>query len=253
MAYGSKTLSRKLAALHAAAHTAGTLAPAVAAAIEPKLLPALPPGETLPDTGLLVELLSRELEGLGQEIERLHHRHHHAMAVEKHDRANLRQAAAQLRDALVDVRHIFDHHFGARRSVADFEGREDVHRIPLLSLERIAQGLLAVFDDSAFGWRDYRDPDEVAFVREKLAQRIADYREAEATCRNTRIERTAAAAAAARGYQQNESRIRDLYASLENILSAAGYTSVARQLRPKRPPKARSRTTTRVEIPVAPV
>ena len=249
MAYGTKTFSRRVTAILEAAQSAENLAPEIAKILDPRLRLVLQPGEMLPDTSLFVKLLARNLGHLGHRLDAFHQRHHHALAVEKHARQKLREAAIKLRDTLVDVRYVFDIHFGKRQGVADFEGREDLQRIPQHSLERIANGLLAVLDDEKFGWSQYRDPEVAAEVRKKLAQSLESYRHELEAHRQANIDRENAASISARGFKEDNRRIREIFASLVEILHAAGFGDQATQLRPKRLPPVRRRLLTGKTIP----
>ena len=84
MSYGSKTISRKLAAIRQAASHAQNLAPAIAAAIAADLRGLEAPGEQLPDLRLLIGLIGRELEEVGGQLAAVHQSHHLAMAQESH-------------------------------------------------------------------------------------------------------------------------------------------------------------------------
>ena len=234
MSYGSKTISRRLAAIEEAASHARNLAPAVAAAVEEDLREAVRQGETLPDLRLLLGLIGRELEGLGLQLAAAHHGHHHAMATESHDRANLRSAAVALRKHLAQVRFVFDRHFGERQGAANFEGRQDVLRIPMHSLERIAFGLLAVFDDPRFGWSSCDHPQRMAWVRAELAELLERYRGAQELCRKSRSRRMLAAEEARRCYQNDGEQVKNACALFAGVLFGAGYDQIARRLRPRR-------------------
>lgn len=241
MAYGSKTLSRKLAALANAAQGAVELGPAVAAALEPEFLPLVEPGAEIPDFRAMLDLIARELKHHEQQLGGLHQRHHHAMAVEKHLRLRQREAAVALRRVLVEVRFLLDEHFGKRRGVANFEGRDDLQRLPMVSLERISAGLLALLGDETFDWRSYPRQPAMENVREKLAEELESYRTAALAVRQAHGERTAAAASAKCGYAEGDRRLAQLYAWLAGVLKAAGYREAARQLRPKRAAPSRRR------------
>ncbi len=241
MAYGSKTLSRKLAALANAAQGAVELGPAVAAALEPEIRPLLEPGAEMPDFRGMLDLIARELQHHETKLAGLHQRHHHAMAIEKHLRLRQRDAAVALRRVLVEVRFLLDQHFGKRRGVANFEGREDLQRLPMVSLERVSSGLLAMLGDQSFDWRSYPHPQVAENVREKLAEELESYRAAALAVRQAHGERTAAAASAKRGYAEGDRRLAQLYAWLAGVLKAAGYREAARQLRPKRAAPSRRR------------
>jgi hypothetical protein len=239
MAYGSKTLSRKLAAIAEAASRAKNLAPAIAAAFD-DLPPVLRPGETMPDFALLTTVVGRAFEELGSHMAELHQRHHHARAVEMHDRAALRAAAVALRGHLVQVRFVLDRSCGSS-GIADFEGREDLQRIPMHSLERIAAGRLALFDDPRFGWGSYDRPDHLAWVRDELAARIAAFRAARDAASESRSRRLLAAGESQRRMREDEQRLGELYHLFESLLHLAGYPRIAATLRPKRPPASRRR------------
>lgn len=240
MAYGSKTLSRKLAAIAEAASRAKNLAPAIAAAVE-DLPPVLRPGETMPDFALLATVIGRAFEDLGSHMAELHQHHHHARAVEMHDRAALRAAAAALRGHLVEVRFVLDRSCGQRRGIANFEGREDLQRIPMHSLECIAAGRLALFDDPRFGWESYERPDYLAWVRDELEAHITAFRAARDAASESRSRRLLASGESQRRMREAEQRLGELYNLFESLLNIAGHQRIAATLRPKRPPASRRR------------
>jgi hypothetical protein len=241
MAYGTKTFSRRVTAILEAARIAEDLAPDIGKVLAARFRRVLQPGEMLPDTSLFVKLLARNLGHLGHRLDAFHQRHHHALAVEKHARQKLREAASKLRDTLVDVRYVFDIHFGKRQGVADFEGREDLQRLPQHSLGRIAAGLLAVMDDEKFGWSQFRDPEVAAEVRKKLVKSLERYRQELEAHREANTDRENAAAISARGFKEANHRIQEIFASLFEILHGAGFADHAARLRPKRLPPVRRR------------
>lgn len=244
MAYGSKTLSHKLAALAQMASHAKKLAPAIAAAIAEDLSPQLEPGEKLPDVELSVKLMGRAFERIYGSMAELHQRHHHSRAIEMKDRAALRAAAVELRSHLVDVRHLLDGFCGERQGIANYEGRHDLQRIPMRSLERISTGLLALFDDPRFGWDSYSGPVSLAAVRDKLAEKIAIFKEARRAASESRSARVHTSATSSRQMPQAERKAARILCLFEAALYGAGFDSIAAGLRPKRKAKPRVKAST---------
>lgn len=234
MAYGSKTLSRKLAAIAEVASHARKLAPAIADAIAEDLSPQLEPGEQLPDVELWVKLMGRAFERIYGNMAELHLRHHHSRAIEMKDSAALRAAAVELRSHLVDVRHLLDGFCGERQGIANYEGRHDLHRIPMRSLERISTGLLALFDDPRFGWEGYGGPIPLAPVRDKLAEKIAIFKDARRAAGESRSARVHTSATSSRQMPRAERKAMRILCLFEGALYGAGFDSIAAGLRPKR-------------------
>ena len=239
LSYGSKTIAYKIAAAREIASRAFSTAPAVAAELEADLLLELAPGEAANlSVGLLQQLIGRSVAALAEKMRELHEHHHHSRALEQHERAKVRAAAVVLRDHLREVRFLFDRHFGVRQGVANFEGRHDLMRLPMHSLERVCVGLKQVLEDERFGWRTSRYALEAEWITGKLGRLLADYQEAQAACRASRGRRAHAAAARERGIAECEQRIARMTAFLRQMCEGAGLGAVARGLG-LRPPASR--------------
>lgn len=241
MSYGSKTISTKIAAAREIASRAFTVGPAVAAALEEGLRSALDPAEpSLPDLRQLQTLIGRKVETMARKMAELHEHHHHSRALERHEAAKVRAAAGALRDHLREVRFVLDRHFGCRQGVANFEGRHDLLRLPMHSLERICIGLLRVMEDEKFGWSASAYRETADGVREKLSSLLAAYQAAQAAAAEVRGQRAHAAAERERGIAKCEQEIARMTILLRRMCSSAGFDSVARSLR-RRPADRRKK------------
>ncbi len=254
MSYGSKTISGKIAAAREIASRAHNLSPAVAAALAEQLRPVVDvaAGEELPDLVQLQEMIGRTIEEWAAKMAALHDRHHHSRALEQHQAARVRQAANALRDHLREVRFVFDRHFGCRQGVANFEGRHDLLRLPMHSLERVCSGLLRVLEDENFGWSASPYLDIVLEVRERFAALLESYRDEVEAGRELRGRRAHAAAERERGIAECELHIGRLTYMYRQLCQSAGYASVVRGMR-RRHDGRRRPAKKAAAVPAAPV
>lgn len=233
MSYGNKIVSYRIAALRANAGRATALAAAVGEAYRKKA-PAS-------DFQGVQETIGRVLEEQAGMMEKLHQEHHHWRARERHDRSQLRDAAVALRRQLREVRSLLDQVFGVRRGLANFPGRDDLSRLPMHSLEKVAAGLLRLLEDESFGWSHRGFAGEARQVGANLASRLGAFRSAGEKLAESRAERARAAAEREKKVAEGEDQAAGMTKLLRGLCAGAGYENAAKSLSPRLPRRRRKK------------
>ncbi len=174
----SSTVSRQFAQLGEVSNRALDLAPSVAIVLEEMLRPYLEEGETLPDIAFLQKLLGRRIQSDNQELISSDHDRRHRKNVEQQRLMQLRESAAKLKGALVEVRFFLDRTLEKKVANSVFEGRSDLSKLKSPVLERVSERLASLLEDPKMGWDQLADAGHrtnLQINRERLAATLAEY------------------------------------------------------------------------------
>jgi len=167
-----------LAQLGEVSNRALDLAPSVAIVLEEMLRPYLEEGETLPDIAFLQKLLGRRIQSDNQELISGDHDRRHRKNVEQQRLMQLRESAAKLKGALVEVRFFLDRTLEKKVANSVFEGRSDLSKLKSPVLERVSERLASLLEDPKMGWDQLADAGHrtnLQINRERLAATLAEY------------------------------------------------------------------------------
>jgi len=233
MAHGSKMITRVLTEADQAIGMARHFAPQIAAAWSS--LPPSSSGNALPDTGAYLESIAARIFELRERLSSAHLERSHLRARLLFQHANVREAAARLRDLLVDVRFLLDRTCGKGQGHANFEGRSDLQRIPIGSLERISVHLLTLLRDNRFGWGEKPFGIDLRALCLALSRRIAELQDANEVLRTLRSQERLAYNERFRSGAADERELRQRIGVLRSLLTSSGHALEAKELRRIRP------------------
>ena len=233
MAHGSKMIARLAEEASAAASLARHMAPTVGAAL----------GQVGP--GLEMETYIRSIADrilvLRDKLDAAHLHRFELQAASTFATRAVREAAKPLKDILCDVRYYLDRACGKGEGLSKFEGRSDLTRIPLITLEHTAQVLLNMLTDPKFEWeRRARIDMALPLLRKRLAETLADFQEARNRQRAARSKVFSSHMERKRVDLAEEREIRRLIALLRSLLNTAGHDLEARTLKQRRSRSRRS-------------